>query len=210
MDDSMRELVLVLAGRTFETPWEAIRRFCGLPWADSPGETWAYRYYDAVATDPDRLTEVDVLSAAALHPGLSREDLTYFWEQREFLSQWIRRFPSDLALRDADDGVLGLLDDLAAWVRAPQLTLLTKVLHRKRPHLIPPVDRHVLDLYRRTTGQRTAVAAWSPLLRAMRDDLHSPNAQALTAIGTQIGAELGRELSHVRMVDITIWMERRP
>jgi len=210
MNDDMAEFTLGLAGRPVDGAWDNIRRYCGLSWSGGPPETWAYRFYDLVESDPARLTQVDVLSAAALHPGLSRSDLAYFWDQTDRLEEWLAPLPHDLVLRDADDAVLDHLDQVCAWLDAPPVTLLSKVLHRKRPGLVPIVDRHVLDWYRPVTGERSAAAAWSALLRALKVDLCDPNALVLAIIGVTLERELSRPITHLRLVDIAIWMRGRP
>src|SRR3954464_1753238 len=101
MDRDLR-LKLTLGGRPAEGSYDRIRRYCGLPWSGGPPETWAYRYYDAVECDSDALTQVDVVTAAVLHPGLSRSDLAYFWDQADGLTMWLRTVPRDVCLRDAD------------------------------------------------------------------------------------------------------------
>ena len=74
---------LVLAGVPSPHAVDRVRRYCGLPWSGGPPETWAFRYFDAIETDGDRLEPTDVVSAAALHPGVSRSDLTFFHDRRQ-------------------------------------------------------------------------------------------------------------------------------
>lgn len=214
MNAPLSEFALLLGGRRVEAVWDRVRRYCGLPWSGGTAETWAYRYYDSVDSDAGQLTPIDVLSAAALHPGLSRTDLAYFWDRAEPLMQWLRPLPADLPLRDADDSVIRYLAELADWADAPSITLLTKVLHRKRPALIPLLDRHVLDWYRAATGERTAKAAWPLLLPILREDLGNrgigaQNALLLAIMNVELEKELPRPITHLRLVDIAIWMASR-
>jgi len=205
----LQTLTLQLAGQEIRGGWDRLCRYCGLEWSGGPAETWAYRYYDTVETDPNTLTPVDVLATAALHPGISRDDLSYFWEHQAELTDWIGRFPTDLALRDADDETLTRLTELASSKRSPSLSLLTKVLHRKRPELIPLVDRELLELYRPITGERGATAAWPALLPTLREDLAGPNSIILAIMNVELENQLGRGLSHLRLADIVIWMRSR-
>jgi hypothetical protein len=198
---------LVLAGRPIdrEEAWTRVLRYCGLPWGDNPPETWAFRYYDAIETDPTLLTSVDVVSAGALHPGISRDDLAYFWDHRDELTSWLDRFPVDLELRAADDATIEQLAELPTLFQGPSLSLLTKVLHRKRPWLIPVIDREVIDLCRPLTGQRRAADAWSPLLHHLADDLQT-NRDTLAEFRLVLRMLHGLSLSDVRTADIIIWM----
>lgn len=94
-------------------------------------------------------------------------------------------------------------------IRSPtSLTLLTKVLHRKRPFLVPLIDRHVVDRYRPITGQRKPTAAWPGLVKALATDLDS-NAAALAEIRAQLCSALGSDVSPLRLCDIAIWIEAR-
>ena len=206
MDEDLSKFTLRLAGRTVDEVWDRLLRYCGLPWSGGDPETWAYRYYDLVETDPDRVTQVDVLSAAALHPGFSKGDLGYFWEAAGELERWLAPLPHDLVLRDADESVLAHLSELSGWADAPTVTLLSKVLHRKRPALIPLVDRHILDWYRPVTGERTAAAAWPGLVRALKADLGGENALLLAILNVELENRLERPLTHLRLADIAVWM----
>lgn len=210
MEDSYLEtLDLRVAGRPLISPWDRLRRYCGLPWSGGAGETWAYRYYDAVDTDPAVVGPVDVLATAALHPRLSRQDLAYFHDNATHVNQWLAAVPSDVPLRSADDATLRHLDGLLEWPDAPSLSLLTKVLHRKRPDLIPLVDRHILDWYRPIMGERSATAAWPALLRALQPDLDRRNALHLAFMNVTLETLLGRAMGHLRVLDISIWMAGR-
>lgn len=209
MDEKLYQFELVLGDRTVESVWDRIRRYCGLPWSGGAPETWAYRYYDAVVTDDRTVVPVDVLSTTALHPGLSRADLTWFYERSTELDRWLASIPVHVGLGEAGDDLLDRLADVSRWEGAPSVSLLTKVLHRKRPALIPLVDRHILDWYRPITGERSAALAWPSLLRALRQDLFGQNALRLVLIGVELEKELGRSLTPLRLVDIAIWMGSR-
>ena len=207
MTTTQRAPELVLAGRPIDCDeaWTRALRYCGLPWDDNPPETWAFRYYDAIETDPTVLTSVDVVCAGALHPGISRDDLTCFWDHRDELTSWLNRFPVDLALRAADESTIAQLVELPSMFHVPSLPLLTKVLHRKRPWLIPVIDREVIDLYRPLTGQRRAAEAWNLLLQHLADDLRT-NREPLAEFRFALRTLHGLSLSDLRTVDIVIWM----
>ena len=206
MTTKLEHAALIVAGQRIDDVWDRVRRYCGLSWSGGAPETWAYPYYDAVHVTSPTVTPVDVLAAGALHPGLSRVDLAFFRERSTEVQRWLDEVPLGLGLRDADDNVLAHLGALSGWTDAPTVTLLSKVLHRKRPDLIPLVDRHVLDIYRPLTGQRSALTGWQPLLHAIRDDLAGPNAAPLARIAAAAQEALGRPLSHLRILDVAIWM----
>ncbi|MCC5952049.1 MAG: hypothetical protein JJU45_08125 [Acidimicrobiia bacterium] len=211
MDTAVEVIPITVGNRRITDGWDRLRRYCGLDWSGGPPETWAFQYFDVVDTiADDEITEVDLLAAGALHPGLGRSDLAFFREQGPRLGAWLRDIPRDTWLRDADDQLLAELALLAPWDGQVQLSLLTKVLHRKRPRLIPLLDRSIIDWYRPLTGQRRAAGVWGPLLGAMRENLNGENAVLLAIIGVSLEKELPRPLSHVRMLDIMVWMEGQP
>lgn len=215
----MDDLAIVAAGREVPAALDNIRRYCGLRWSGGSDETWAWRYFDAVPTEQDNAVEpTDVLCASALHPGLSRNDLTFFHEHRNDLGTWLREVPAGVRLWEADEAVIDHIEHLSSTFSDVAPALLSKVLHRKRPHLIPLLDRHVIDWYRPVTGKRAAGDAWAPILRTMRAEEIDGERRLLLALAE---SRLGRELwpderaedrpriSWLRMADIAIWMSYR-
>lgn len=215
----MDDLSVIAAGREVPDALDRIRRYCGLQWSGGPPETWAWHYYDVVTTDHDSVvTPTDVLCAAALHPALSRADLGFFREEERALSVFLQHVPADVRLGQATESDIARLASLPEAFPGVSVTLLSKVLHRKRPHLIPLLDRHVIDWYRPITRKRTAAEAWEPLLRAMNEDqLDDERSVTMSVLIAGIEAELrpdpsthgGFRLSWIRAVDIAIWMGSR-
>lgn len=166
---------LVLADRPLPNVADDLRRYAGLTWSGGRREVWAPRYYDyLVDNDPSDVLPVDVLAAAALHPKLNHSDLTWFVEHRSELQDFLATV-DDVDLAVSDPGWLDVLLDLAG--QDVELSLLTKVLHRKRPKLIPLLDRRIVDWYRLKLTTRGA-AAWPQLTRALARDL-AANRRAL-------------------------------
>lgn len=198
---------LTLGGRPVDSheAWNRLLRYCGLPWDGHPSETWAFRYFDAIETDPTLVTSQDVVCAGALHSGLSRDDLAWFWDHRAELNDWLKSFRVDLELRTADETTIAQLSELPSLFPGPSLNLLTKVLHRKRPWLIPMVDREIIDWYRPLTGQRRAVEAWAPLLHLLAEDLEA-NRNQLAQPRFVLHMAHGLSVTDLRTVDIVIWM----
>lgn len=215
----MDDLPIVAAGRVVPDALDRIRRYCGLAWSGGPPETWAWHYYDAVPTaQDDAVTAVDVLCAAALHPGLSRNDLSWFRGHRDDMASWLHEVPVGIRLCDVADDVVHHVASLPDTFSGASISLLSKVLHRKRPQLIPLLDRHVIDWYRPVTARRSAVEAWGPIVHQMRAEALDPERQLMMAIGlTGIKAERWPSfdeddrprLSPIRAVDIAIWMGSR-
>lgn len=199
--------VLRCASRNVPDAADRIARYCGLEWSGGPPEVWAYPYFDAVITPSDEIVTVDVLACAALHPGLSRNDLTYFTACRSTLVSWLEVVPDDVSLAAADEATLARLREIPGMARGVGLSLLSKVLHRKRPKLVPMLDRDIVDWYRPVTGLRGA-AAWPALVDALGADLADPaNKKVLAGIQDYLADRLdGPVPTALRLVDIAIWM----
>jgi hypothetical protein len=210
----MDDLPVKAAGRVIPNALDRIRRYCGLAWSGGPPETWAWHYYDEVPTEQDNnVTPVDVLCAAALHPGLSRADLTFFRNRRDDISAWLALVPNERRLCEISNGVEEHLANLPEHFQDISVSLLSKVLHRKRPHVIPLLDRHVVDWYRPVTGKRVMAEAWGPIVRAMRDAELDGEQRLLYSIAfvpleTELwpssDVDYQRGLSWIRAIDIAI------
>ncbi len=211
--------VLWAAGQPIVGFDDLVRRYCGLPWSGGAPEVWAYTYYDAVTTTDADIGPVDVLATAALHPGLSQTDLAWFVEAAKEVADVLAALPRSASLTEANQLELGVLENLPALAahrtgQAPGgvgLSLLSKVLHRKRPRLIPLIDRAITERYRHVTG-RKGVSAWPSLVHALsRADLcNRDNAQILARLSIEMAEELETPVpSHLRLLDIAVWMDER-
>lgn len=189
---------IVMADRNLPAAADALRRYVGQPWSGGAGEVWAYPYYDALVDhDPDDVLPEDVLTASAVHPKLTQRDLAWFVHHRAQLREFLTATPK-IGLAQSDPGSLDVLELISST--GVDLSLLTKVLHRKRPALIPLLDRRLVDWYRLKLTNRGA-AAWPELTRALAADLRA-NHSALCELGEIV------PLTHLRIADIAIWMDR--
>jgi len=214
MDDSreLKTLPLEVGGETIWFAYDQIRRYCGLPWRNGPPETWAWAYYDEVPTrDANVVDATDVLAAAALHPRLLAADLDGFAQHADLLSGWLSETPRQLHLADADDRMLEHLTTLARWEMF-DLDLLTKVLHRKRPHLIPLHSPSTRAWYRWDESLLPTLDRWRHVLIDMRLDLtHQSNRLTLDRWATDLQLALGRpahalhKVTSLRLLDIAQW-----
>jgi hypothetical protein len=202
---------LMCASRVVPDAVERLRRYCGLAWEGGPAEVWAYPYFDAVETEGDVIDPVDVVSCAALHPALSRSDLEFFAARRFELEAWVAGLPPGVGLGAADASVMGRLRGLPLLAEGVGVSLLSKVLHRKRPMLVPMLDHDIVDWYRPVTGRR-GVSAWPAVVDALHADLAETGNIAVLAntAATLEGCLRGPVPSSLRMVDIAIWMGGRP
>jgi hypothetical protein len=206
--------VLVLGGRPLAHARDDIRRYCGLSWSGAGRTISAYHYYDALEErrEDDVVRPVDVLSTAALHPGLRFDDLRYFALEADALSDFLAGIPAGVDLADAGEELVNVVSSIphALPGHAERLSILSKVLHAKRPRLIPILDRSLTDWYRHLTGGRGA-EAWSGCVRELRVDLAAPgNREFVRSIRAELDTELSvRTPSELRLADMAIWMAAR-
>jgi hypothetical protein len=196
---------LILAGRPTRGCWSGISRYCGLPWDDNPPETWGCRSYD-VESDPHTVTPRDVTAAGALHPGISQADLSWYCGHRRELEEWLTRLPTDVSLKDVESDAASAIISLPALADGMSISLLSKVLHRKRPMLIPVIDRALVDHYRPLTGLHRVVEVWQPLLSQIADDLRT-NVEELGAISVVLQLNYRRFVLPLRVIHIAITMD---
>ena len=128
---------LVCAARSVPRYSDNVRRYCGLTWSGGSAETWAFRYYEGVASCSGNAIEPsDVLACAALHSGLLHSDLAFFAERADVLEAWLDSLPDDVDLADADEATVDRVASLSELTAEVGLSLLSKVAHRKRPRLV--------------------------------------------------------------------------
>jgi hypothetical protein len=205
--------VLLRSGLTVQRPADRLLRFC----------LEEYEYYDNVpGGDPNRIEPVDVLATVGLN---SRIDTaaklrTVHRGMAHECNSLLSQLPegADLAVFDQLERVLDLLTAAMA-TKFVLLSAATKVLHRKRPNLIPVLDgvvvahylllrgEHAL-LYRSWSSRSAATAAARLALADIRGDLLEA-ADALSALGESLAGE-GYRLTSLRILDILIWTETEP
>ncbi len=187
----------------------------------SPGRRglrYAYPYYDGLVTndDPATLSTGDLLAPTLLGVNVSLDRMHTLTALLPLLQRGLDALPP-VDLVEADDETCDLiaalydpLDDPSALDRDVRGSLLAKVLHRKRPGLIPLFDSKVQMFYQdencvppspkngRTTREYAGL-----LIRAMRQDLRD-NADELAALARLVPAD-GPPITPLRVLDIVVW-----
>ncbi|MFD7161012.1 DUF6308 family protein [Kribbella sp. NPDC059898] len=177
---------------------------------------WAYPAYDAydARSDPKRIDDADLLAPVLLNVGrLTLEAYYGLQERRARLQECLAAIPEDAELTSAGDDDLepirllfGVLDD--PGIPGVQGTILAKILHRKRPGLIPLYDERVRRCYQVGQGAPLPVRRGRPwgeffvvLAMAMRKDLVDQ-----LAVWTEIAnLATGPRISLLRALDIVAW-----
>lgn len=184
----------------------------------SPGAHFAFTTYDVLGDALGPLSPADVLMANLLSLKLGWQEVVPLFAEGEGPAQELRKkldtALSDLAetkpfedfdsLEELEESVASLSAANAASKNVPQWTPTTvsKVLHRRRPHIVPLNDSYVRGFYCvRDTESRL-------LRRALWNDLRE-NREWMSDLASNIRTTDGRTLTLLRLADILIWMEMR-
>lgn len=185
------------------------------------GRTRAFLAYDGDFGDPDQLTPLDLLAPALLSMRTDYNTVVPLVAPVEgeptahqLLHEAMSRVLTDPSTRGARFIGVDLDEGDAAWsvVRAAMVATqpikgitavyVSKVLHRKRPDLVPIYDS---ELYRFYFGKSPAgVGAPSRYWRALQADLCASNG-FLTDLAADRTTPDGRALSLLRVLDIVVW-----
>jgi len=175
---------------------------------------YSYPAYDTLETNgSSALVDGDLLAPLLLG---AHVDSGRFALLREMLPalEAVADLP-DVDLQDADDdhvlcvaGLFGVLDEPRYAGRGIRGTIVSKVLHRKRPELVPLYDSRIFEAYTAPGAiPRTTDRAWQQfmleLCTQMRDDLRD-EADAFAAL-ERLAADEGSPLTQLRILDILVW-----
>ena len=163
-------------------------------------ESWDH----ASPSPPHEFTAADALSLNFLSEPLdARAAYGLLVERRSNLNEMLAKIPSDLDLVDATPDDIGpdspasrLYDELK---RLPEVkgTRASKLLHRKRPRLVPIRDSVV------TSRLGLGDAFWTPLHDLLRRDDHALHDRLLRL---REQAQVPDTISALRVLDVLLWM----
>lgn len=182
---------------------------------NTPSEHWAYPAYDSYPGGAGpQLSEPDLLAPILLNVRhLSLETYDALVAALPSLNESLDKVSAAVSLDAASDAdlspvmnLMGHLDDHA--LPGVRLTVLSKILHRKRPRLIPLYDEHIRRCYQ-AIGNAPAppvkgrswtdfVCAWIPVVQR---DLQTQ----LTAWQELAQLAPGPAITPLRALDIVAW-----
>ena len=177
-----------------------------------------YAYYDGIpSADPDHITPVDVMVTNAVNSRLDTADKIRNVHRglAKECDPILAKISQDAHLLDEpfNEDSIAELFEAACCVPDVLLSRATKVLHRKRPHLIPMLDNVVLTHYvggaevARAQDKGRAPQVGMEALTGFRADLRACQ-PALRDILHPIGGRF--PLSEVRALEALVWMETEP
>ena len=175
---------------------------------------YAYPAYDTLETNSSAsLVDGDLLAPMLLGADV---DAGRFALLREMLPalEVVADLP-EVALQDADDdhvlcvaGLFGILDEPRYAGRGIRGTIVSKVLHRKRPELVPIYDSRIFAAYTAPgviprANDRSWQHFMALLCTQMRDDLQD-EAAGFAAL-EELAASEGTPVTQLRILDILVW-----
>lgn len=179
-----------------------------------PRNGYAVTAYDRLVTNSSAvLVDGDLLAPNLIGTEVDRDRFLLLRELVPRLAG-VADLPS-VGLHEAGDGVLdevaglfAVLDDAPYAGRGVRGTILSKVLHRKRPDLVPLYDSRIFESYTAPGAiERSIHRSWREsmtlLLRQMRADLQA-EAEAFEAL-TDVAQGAGVPLTRLRILDVLVW-----
>jgi hypothetical protein len=175
---------------------------------------YAYPSYDKLVTNGSAvLVDGDLLAPALIGAEVDRGRFSLLREMLPALSG-VADLPA-LPLEEADEQVIDQVADLFAVLdEAPYAgkgvrgTILSKVLHRKRPDLVPLYDSRIFESYTAPGCiERSTHRSWRDFMTLlclqMRDDLVGEATAFDELVG--VAGDAGALLTRLRILDILVW-----
>jgi hypothetical protein len=179
-----------------------------------PRNGYAYPSYDTLETNGSaELVDGDLLAPALMGVEIDRGRFRLLREMLPAL-EGVGDLPG-VPLQDADDdhvlcvaGIFGILDEPRYAGRGVRGTIVSKVLHRKRPDLVPLYDSRIFEAYTAPGAlARSTDRSWQQfmalLCAQMRADLQA-EAAAFDEL-ERLAAEHERPVTRLRILDILVW-----
>ena len=175
---------------------------------------YSYPAYDRLVTNGGpQLVDGDLLAPTLMGVHIDAGRFTLLREMLPALEA-VSELP-EVSLEDADDdhvmcvaGLFGILDEPRYAGRGVRGTIVSKVLHRKRPDLVPIYDSRIFEAYTAPgVLPRSPDHSWQQFMHSlcsqMRADLQ---AERETFNELQLVAEeAGAPLTKLRILDILVW-----
>lgn len=185
-----------------------------------PDGAYAYPAYDTLVTNGSAdLVDGDLLAPSLLGAHVDYARFVLLKRMLPSIREGMAALPPT-ALEDTDDAGIAAVARCFAVLDEPRYTragargtIVSKVLHRKRPDLIPLYDSRIWTAYTISGAigrgsHRPWVEVMQALCHSMRSDL-AGNRQEFLAL-QQSAKEHGADLTLLRILDILVWMSSEP
>lgn len=178
----------------------------------SPAGSYAFTTYDRQNDVDAPLSPADVLMANLLSLRLTWREVIPLFAEGDGSAQRLRQaldaalidlrdsqpFESHETPQALEEAVASLAAANLATVAVPGWTAVTvsKVLHRRRPQIVPLIDSRVRTFYGVQKPQKVREALWTDIRE---------NANWMTGLADSQKTPDGRALTLLRLADILIW-----
>ena len=217
MDDELSDPTLRVGrvGVSARTAGDIVRRYVAEPNVNDRRKAHAFDCYDAYRAEQrfEPLDQADLLAPVLLNvTTLSLDSYRWLTAKLPALNAALDRIDPEASLADPEPDLSPLADLFAVLDDSDRdgvrMTVLSKILHRKRPRLIPLWDAHSLTCYSRGEAcpvpeqrGRSRQEYALTLTRAVHADLRA--GRSIWARLTQLSPR--RELTELRALDIIAW-----
>ncbi len=171
----------------------------------------SYRTYDLAPVKQDNvLTEADIRVANAMVARMSQHVIGGIYAQASVINAALSQVPGSATLAAPEDSIpwQRLEELMAAMQGIPEVKLArqTKVLHKKRPALIPILDSVVETYLRRVHAPRRTGDPGRDAVELIRSYKHELDAtlSALRALQEELHRR-GIDLTECRLLDLFLW-----
>jgi hypothetical protein len=223
MPDDEITIYLANGAEKIENCKQKVPEYCRPIRDDDSSGVAAFELYDQIpGSEDDQLTVYDIWLANGITAGIQQNHVIELWqneESKERIEQLLAQIPKQIGLESDDldpkifENLKDLLEkwmDLDGWAAAR----VTKVLHKTRPTLLPPIDSQVMTPYSELR-QREGKRRWRfyeseaedvvEVVRRIRDDIRNEgNLAQLRAIQQSL-KHRGIRLSISRIFDIILY-----
>jgi len=190
-----------------------VRDFCLGPPGSPEKRDLSYEFYDLVWVPQDnQLHPFDIYLANNVGAGVVSDDFRKLWENRKRINQQLAKVPVNLDL--ADDRLEVFiswkdLEELFEACRVPGVAhaKISKILHKKRPRLIPLIDGAAIIEHRyNRPGCEDVAEDMIEITKLIRQDLYQ-NLGELNQIQKNVWRDHSIDLTLVRLIDIIFWQD---
>jgi hypothetical protein len=175
---------------------------------------YAYPSYDTLFTNgSSELVDADLLAPVLMGVDVDRARFRLLRDMLPALEGVADLPPVSLQAADDDHvlcvaGIFGMLDEPRYAGRGVRGTIVSKVLHRKRPDLVPLYDSRIFEAYTAPGAiPRATDRSWQQFMALLCDQMRADLRAESDAFGEleKLAAEQGTPVTQLRILDVLVW-----
>jgi hypothetical protein len=173
-----------------------------------------WEIYDGVEVSQDNILTIhDIVISVALNSRVNRNSIWYLWQQKYLIEEALSRVPINAHL-DSEQvpwNELFFLFESFCRVRYVKEAVTTKILHKKRPYLIPVYDRVVSEFFKpqmkdvRYPGNAGFLVSYLELFREIMIT-HKEEIYTLR----DFADKKGWHVTPIRVLEVLVWIANEP